>query len=743
MKIRLAMMRIALLLSLAGLVFVQSCKDDEDPLPEPTITLQASTVDGVRGTTVTISGSVTAAAGLRSFSADNPAVSISGVTLESLLAQNFSASISLTDLQALGNLSIIFAATDNQDRSVSQTFVINVVAKGNPTIVLKPGTASNASAKRRQSVTITLTITAPEGLDKLIVRDGADNIVAEVGAPSITNPEDFSWEYTLPDGLAPGTPQVLKHTVIDLLGRVTATSADFTVNPLPFDAPTIAFTDIDASVTQEFEVGTTVVKLTLGKDALVGFEKLIVISTTSVSTASTTEEIDLTAFTGDTFEFNLTVDQQLFSENNRTFRLVDEFEAEPTPIFFTYRVIDPLASFSITDEEIGSTAVKMILGNIDQELTLINTNAYALNGPVTVTATGLLSIQQGTNFYAVTGGTLGSASLKIEVGGKIMAQGTSTAPIVFTSDKGLKGETPDYGDWVGLRLDGDATNLNSGVLNYVRIEYGGANSDGGLRLQDLGNETMIDFVQIFKSKDHGIRLRGGNVNVKHIMVTDALKLSMRVDDGATGGHAGKGQFIILNKATGQTNGTDTREVTCRESGAIHWSNVTLIGSGTADPPGGGSSSNDGARMNANAGGYKVVNAIISDYPDDGWRDDTTLPTGFAGTALLAYTTFQRVVGTGCTNGIDNDFCLLRGNAVGFTAAEFNNTIDVMDLNVEQIPGINASSFVPTTVPTTTFNFNMAGYDDMFFDSNAKYAGAIGAIDWTLGWSKNVDGTLRQ
>src|SRR5690606_29113865 len=91
---------------------------------------------------------------------------------------------------------------------------------------------------------------------------------------------------------------------------------------------------------------------------------------------------------------------------------------------------------------------------------------------------------------------LGSQSplgwLQISRGARLIAKGTATEPIVFTSAKSASERAP--GDWGGLVILGRATNNtgteaelegnggthggtndsdNSGELSYVRVEYAG------------------------------------------------------------------------------------------------------------------------------------------------------------------------------------------------------------------------------------------------------------------------------
>lgn len=134
------------------------------------------------------------------------------------------------------------------------------------------------------------------------------------------------------------------------------------------------------------------------------------------------------------------------------------------------------------------------IGNGDNEFVFkgkqtLKKGTYLLKGWVYVAAGSELTIEPGT---IIKGDKQTMAALIVERGGKLIAQGTETAPIVFTSEEAKGQRRP--GDWGGLILCGKAPHNageaqieggprtkhggndahdNSGVLSFVRVEFAG------------------------------------------------------------------------------------------------------------------------------------------------------------------------------------------------------------------------------------------------------------------------------
>ena len=221
--------------------------------------------------------------------------------------------------------------------------------------------------------------------------------------------------------------------------------------------------------------------------------------------------------------------------------------------------------------------------------------AYEINGRVDVgidiggagTAPGgqtaILSVAPGVVFYANTSNA-DNDFLVVNRGSRILAEGTETQPIIFTSQQNLAGTTTDesQGQWGGVILAGrapvsncnlvgvvqDAAGSNaacenvvegtgtalyggnnasdsSGTMRYVQIRYSGTTLAPDVELQGLtlggvGYGTTIDHVQIHNSSDDGIEIFGGRVNLKHIIATGADDDSLDYDVG----WRGQVQFLL-------------------------------------------------------------------------------------------------------------------------------------------------------------------------------------------------------
>ncbi|HET6559578.1 MAG TPA: T9SS type A sorting domain-containing protein [Prolixibacteraceae bacterium] len=187
-----------------------------------------------------------------------------------------------------------------------------------------------------------------------------------------------------------------------------------------------------------------------------------------------------------------------------------------------------------------------------------------LDGWVYVNAGATLTVAEGT----IIRGTEKSA-LVIERGGKIMAVGTESNPIVFTSNQGAGFRAQS--NWAGLVICGKGINNNaggegiaeggidspyggtdntdnSGELKYIRIEFPGyevatGKEINGLTLYSVGSLTKINYVQVSYSGDDGFEWFGGAVNAKYL-----ISYKTEDDDFDTdNGYSGMVQFGLISR----------------------------------------------------------------------------------------------------------------------------------------------------------------------------------------------------
>ena len=218
-----------------------------------------------------------------------------------------------------------------------------------------------------------------------------------------------------------------------------------------------------------------------------------------------------------------------------------------------------------------------ITGEITVNTTWTNDRIWVLNQKVVVKSGVTLTIEAGTIIKGSEGqGSLASA-LVIARGGKIMAEGTASQPIIFTSinDNIAVGQTAgtnlsaaDNGLWGGLLIMGKAKGSfvgdvseyniegipasdtfglyggtddadNSGSLKYVSIRHGGAeigegNEINGLTLGCVGSGTVIQNIEVVANYDDGIEFFGGSVNVTNALVWSVGDDGLDIDQAYSG-----------------------------------------------------------------------------------------------------------------------------------------------------------------------------------------------------------------
>lgn len=225
--------------------------------------------------------------------------------------------------------------------------------------------------------------------------------------------------------------------------------------------------------------------------------------------------------------------------------------------------------------DISSTV--RITGNITEDDTWETGKIYILGGRIIVVDGATLTIQPGVVVKGEAGTGANASALVVARGGMLMAEGTASAPIIFTSvadeiEPGMI-ESPNLepdvdGLWGGVLIlgrapisvstnesanqiegipasdqnglyGGDNAADNSGVIKYISIRHGGANiGEGneinGLTLGGVGSGTVIENVEVIGNQDDGIEWFGGTVNVKNALVWNSGDDALDTDQAWSG-----------------------------------------------------------------------------------------------------------------------------------------------------------------------------------------------------------------
>ncbi len=207
-----------------------------------------------------------------------------------------------------------------------------------------------------------------------------------------------------------------------------------------------------------------------------------------------------------------------------------------------------------------------------------------------------LTILPGVTVFGATRDT----SLIVNRGSKILAEGSAAQPIVFTALGNLTGAGMDEAVdnlWGGIIVNGrapvsdcaadvstsltggsagcwrksegvavqtlyggDAANDDSGVFKYVQVNFTGVGSNGdevqGITLNGVGRGTDLSYVQVHNSRDDGIEVFGGTINMSHLILTGNADDSLDTDVG----YDGAMQFaLVVRRANGAVGDSVTNQ----------------------------------------------------------------------------------------------------------------------------------------------------------------------------------------
>ncbi len=314
----------------------------------------------------------------------------------------------------------------------------------------------------------------------------------------------------------------------------------------------------------------------------------------------------------------------------------------------------------------GGTENVILEGKISENRTLKASFTYKLRGLVYVTNGAILTIEPGTKIVGEKGKNGG---LIITRNSKIIADGTANKPIVFTSEEVL----PQRGDWSGLVILGNApTNAsfngvagvgeiegginnseglglygtpatqaqkpadNSGILRYVRVEYAGYaflpdKEINGITFGGVGNQTIVDYVQVSYANDDSFEWFGGTVNCTHLISFKTLDDDFDTDNG----YSGKVQFGIairdsaiadISKSEAFESDNDAAGSSLLPQTSVVFSNMTVMGPKATLANTGNNLFVWGAQIRRNSS-MSLFNSIIMGFPNGLYIDATKgIPT---------------------------------------------------------------------------------------------------------------------
>jgi hypothetical protein len=384
--------------------------------------------------------------------------------------------------------------------------------------------------------------------------------------------------------------------------------------------------------------------------------------------------------------------------------------------------------------------VVVVNGEITSDTTWTSNNEYLIQGALFVRSGATLTIQAGTTIF---GDQATTGTLVIARGGRLIAQGTASDPIVFTSSAAVGSRA--RGQWGGLILNGFAplnipggeaqgeggTGLyggndpsdSSGIIRYVRVEFAGIefspdNELNGVAFQGTGNGTACDHVQVKFNQDDGFEWFGGTTSCKYLISTANADDSFDWTDGWTG----RGQFWIAQQRGDEAdngfecdNNAENRDATPRSAPRIY--NVTLIG----DP-------------DTNEGTASDVGMVLREGTGGEFRNFIVM--GFKEYGVDVRDRSQELVNNGLSMSHSITWQNRQGDYNGEGGAWRN---DPTNVRVDpQLPApyntTNPGFQPPASSPARNGSVQVASPPSGDFWEPVNFIGAVGATDWTEGWT---------
>lgn len=447
---------------------------------------------------------------------------------------------------------------------------------------------------------------------------------------------------------------------------------------------------------------------------------------------------------------------------------------------FTIQVTDnqnqvsSLVTVPVTVSVVPPKTIVNVEGVLEGNVTWTKDKIYRLKGYVrvgqeevfgTVTKTGQLTIQPGT---IIIGEKLTKGTLIVQRGSKLIAVGTASEPIIFTSEEGIGARSP--GDWGGVVMCGRAPNNgtgiveleggykgfhggtiaddNSGSLAYVRIEYAGVplnpNQEiNSLTMGSVGSGTKIEYIMTSFGLDDSFEWFGGTVNCKYLIAYKGTDDDFDMDNGYSGtiqfglGYrdgnladvSGSNGFEIDNDAAGSNLAPFTSATIV---------NFSIIGAKGKSSDYMDANFQNGAQLRRNAK-VKIYNTFITGYPAGLYIDSQrgAAKTNAANGELLV----KNMVIAGTTGWGSTGFQSLNSGLYGF---------GVPVVNEEQIARTGANGTVATrpivigAVSASAWFAAIAGNKTLTSTANTGISSALWStrptLTLTAGTSESLIGT---
>ena len=441
-----------------------------------------------------------------------------------------------------------------------------------------------------------------------------------------------------------------------------------------------------------------------------------------------------------------------------------------------------LATVACEDEVIDTPTPTTDLVELRGEITtrtLTKDKKYLLVGQVFVRNGQTLTIEPGT---VVFGDKPTRATLVIDKGGRLVAEGTASEPIVFTSNQpaGVR----DRGDWGGLVILGNApTNQpnpaiegitpevnfggtnpddNSGVYKYVRVEFAGIeltpnNETNSITMGGVGRGTTMEYCQVSFGGDDGFEWFGGNVNGKYFITHAMWDDDFDVDFG----YSGNVQFGLIIRYPGFAdqsqsnsfecdNGPNDNDVQPYTTGTF--SNITVFGpikTGSSISNGNYGHALDLRRRTA----ISIFNSVFTGFPLGVRMNQASVYDQYA-TAGLGVLENNVLVAPSGSNAYRAGSGVNAADVQTYWTAS-NTTINgPASDSLHTVLGLDPNNFFGSTLPnnysatpnfsvtsgtlTTGASFTNAKFNEAertnFFDKNVNFIGGFGATNWTTGWA---------